>query len=65
MHLLNTQRMNKFWKHYSDTVALLTSCTNNYYVNKTDREDLLVEKSPLERNHLRYLLMKDKDILDI
>ena len=36
---------------------------NEWYVNKTDKRDLLRKANPLERNMLRYLLMFDKDLL--
>ena len=43
---------------------ILLNCTNSYYVNKQDKIGLLEEMS-LERNHMRYLLMKDPEIDEI
>lgn len=34
-------------------------------MNKTDKKQLVEESSPMERNHLRYLLMKDQQIIDL
>jgi hypothetical protein len=57
--------MPKFWKDYDRSIGLLLDSTNNYYVNKSDKLSLVKEMSPLERNHLRYLLMKDQSIIDM
>jgi hypothetical protein len=44
---------------------MLLKCTNSYYVNPTDKKTLVEESSPMERNHLRYLLMKDPEIVHL
>lgn len=36
-----------------------------FYVNNTDKKGLAHEQTPLERNHLRYLLQTDEEIADI
>jgi hypothetical protein len=46
----------RYWSDYDKTVAKILACTNSYYVTKGDKKALKEEKSPLERNHLRYLL---------
>lgn len=63
--LLDSQIISKFWKDYTHKIDMLLSCNNNYYVNKTDKKTLVEEFSPLERNHLRYLLMQDDEISEI
>ena len=55
----------RFWRHYKKTLKHIAQCTNPYYINETDKKALLEEGSSLDRNHLRYLLMKDPDILEI
>lgn len=49
----------RYWKEYERTLGILLKCTNSYYVNPSDKKALVDEEAPLERNHLRYLLMKD------
>lgn len=55
----------KFWSHYDKVIKKLTSCKNTFYVNESDKKGLVHEATPLERNHLRYLLMYDNDIKEI
>jgi hypothetical protein len=43
----------------------LLSCTNAYYVSAQDKKTLVEEHSPLERSHLRYLLMHDPEVREI
>jgi len=40
---------------------MLLKCTNHYYVSESDKK-ALIDYNPLERNHLRYLLMRDPEI---
>ncbi len=55
----------RFWSSYNHTIGLLLGCTNQYYVSDTDKKHLREDTNPLERSHLRYLLMKDPEILEI
>jgi len=54
--------MTKYWSHYKYTLSILLKCTNNYYVNPSEKKGLVEKMSPLERNHMRYLLMNDPEI---
>ena len=40
----------------------MLACTNQFYVNKQDKKGLVEEQTPLERNHLRYLLQTEGGI---
>jgi len=53
----------KFWACYLNTVKLIQSASNPYYVNKTDKLNLVRKQNPLERSMLKYLLLFDPDIL--
>ena len=50
-----------FWQHYSHIKRILLDCQNIFYVTKNDKEDIKKE-SPLERGHLKYLMIGDPEI---
>ena len=51
----------RFHSFYLSTLRKLIAVDNTYYVNKTDKKDLL-RNGPLERNMLNYLSMYDPDL---
>jgi hypothetical protein len=66
VRLKNISDMNnsvKFWGCYLNTVKLIQSAGNPYYVNGSDKVNLVRKQNPLERNMLRYLLLFDPDII--
>eukprot|EP00347_Sterkiella_histriomuscorum_P012748 403367374 len=64
-NVLSSQIITKYWTDYERNLNILLNCTNVFYVHNTDKKSLKEECSPLERNHLRYLLMKDEQIVDL
>ncbi|CDW73152.1 UNKNOWN [Stylonychia lemnae] len=62
---IDNLKIKRFWGSYQRNIKILINCTNHAYVNKTDKKTLVEDSSPLERNHLRYLLMKDDLILQL
>ena len=55
----------KFQTSYLKTVKLIQSASNPYYVNKSDKLNLVRKQNPLERSMLRYLLLFDPAILKL
>ena len=47
------------------TCQKIMKVDNEYYVNETDKRELLRKANPLERNMLRYLLMFDEDLINL
>ena len=63
-HLTGMKDYYYLMKEYDRVIAHLIKCSNVFYVNNQDKERLQ-EGDPLERNHLRYLLMTDPDVLPL
>ena len=57
--------LTKFQKHYIETCDKIINSGNGYYINPTDKKNLVPHANPLERNMLRYLLLFDPEIIEL
>ena len=56
----------EFWKHNLKIVDQVLRCNNNLYVTDTDKQEMKEDpECPLDRQHLKYLLLTDPEILTL
>jgi hypothetical protein len=54
-----------FWKCYDQLCAKIINSDNTYYINNSDKKNLIKKRNPLERNMLQYLLFYDPELLQL
>ena len=49
-----------FWEYYNQTKEILLNCRHSNYVTKSDKKELAEDiECPLDRQHMKYLLLMD------
>ena len=52
-----------FWKEYNNMISRLLKCRSSNFVTNQDKKELSEDlETPLEREHLRYLLKNDTEL---
>ena len=64
-HLTQLNSASKFWKSYDRLCSLIINSDNNYFINPSDKKNLIPKRHPLERNMLNYLICYDKEMLQL
>ena len=64
-HLTKLKSAKHFNKSFLHTTELLLACRDSRHVNDTDRKDLEQHKGSLEREHVRYLLGVDQELIEL
>lgn len=56
----------EFWKTYERMIKMLLGCNHTNSVTKQDKKELEEDiKTPLERNHLNFLLKTDENLKNL
>lgn len=64
-HLTQLNSASKFWKSYDRLCSMIINSDNTYYINPSDKKNLIPKRHPLERNMLQYLLFYDEEMLQL